>query len=156
MAGISEEARMKVRLYFEELQETLRCQEVAAMAVVDAHVRERLAMLKQQQEDMAVLLSQISSVCHQCEKTLKEVCFANIQCICIFILYMTGVLDVSQGSNPQHSNLQSSSLPLSHKNWLYQVQNNGCIMLCIIVIEMLETSRYNISLQYLQSFSFCI
>ena len=73
MAGTSEEARVKVSQYFQELQETLKRQEVAAMAVIDTHVRERLAMLKQQQEDMVVLISQISAVCHQCEKTLKQV-----------------------------------------------------------------------------------
>ena len=47
-------------------------QEVAALSTVDTHVRERLSMLRQQQEDMAVLLSQISAVCYQCEKTLQH------------------------------------------------------------------------------------
>ena len=56
---------MKVRHYFAELQETLKRQEIAALTVVDTHVRERLCMLKQQQDDMAVLLSQISAILHQ-------------------------------------------------------------------------------------------
>ena len=34
-------------------------------------MRERLSLLRQQQEDMAVLLSQIAAVCYQCEKTLQ-------------------------------------------------------------------------------------
>ena len=46
-------------------------QEAAALSTVDTHVRERLSLLRQQQEDMAVLLSQIAAVCYQCEKTLQ-------------------------------------------------------------------------------------
>ena len=65
LQGTAEEARVKVKQYFSELQESLKRQELAALTVVDTHLRERLAMLKQQQEDMAVLLSQISAVCYQ-------------------------------------------------------------------------------------------
>jgi len=71
--GTSEEAKLHVRQYFAELQEALKRQEVAALTVVDTHVRERLCMLRQQQEDMTVLLSQVSAVCHQCERTLQQV-----------------------------------------------------------------------------------
>ncbi|XP_052274357.1 E3 ubiquitin-protein ligase TRIM23-like isoform X2 [Dreissena polymorpha] len=70
--GTIEEARMKVRNYFHELRETLNRQEVVALTTVDTHIREKLCMLQQQQEDMAMLLSQISAVCHQCETTLQS------------------------------------------------------------------------------------
>ena len=66
-----------MQLYFAELQENLKRQEVAATTVVDTHVREKLCMLKQQQEDMAVLLSQITAVCHQCENSLQQVCYIS-------------------------------------------------------------------------------
>ena len=65
--GTGEEARQKVKQYFAELQESLKRQETAALTVVDTHLRERLAMLKQQQEDMAMLMSQIAAVCYQVE-----------------------------------------------------------------------------------------
>ncbi len=73
VTGTAEESRMRVKHYFMELQENLKCQEVVALAVVETHIRERLCLLKQQQEDMAVLLSQISTVCTQCERTLQQV-----------------------------------------------------------------------------------
>lgn len=41
--------------------------------MVDAHVRERLIWLRQQQEDMTILLSQVSTACLHCEKTLQQV-----------------------------------------------------------------------------------
>lgn len=63
-------ARAKVQSYFAELFERLQRQEVAATTVVDAYVRERLATLKQQQEDLHTLLVQIGTVCAQCEQTL--------------------------------------------------------------------------------------
>lgn len=44
-----------------------------ALSVVDAHVRERLIWLRQQQEDMTILLSQVSTACLHCEKTLQQV-----------------------------------------------------------------------------------
>lgn len=44
-----------------------------ALSVVDAHVRERLMWLRQQQEDMTILLSQVSTACLHCEKTLQQV-----------------------------------------------------------------------------------
>ncbi|XP_045158581.1 E3 ubiquitin-protein ligase TRIM23-like isoform X1 [Mercenaria mercenaria] len=70
--GTIEEARIKIRNYFHTLRETLNRQEITALTTVDTHIREKLCMLQQQQEDMAMLLSQISAVCHQCETTLKS------------------------------------------------------------------------------------
>lgn len=71
--GTAEQARLKIRHYFNELRETLNRQEVVALTTVDTHIREKLCMLRQQQEDMAILLSQVSAVCHQCESTLQQV-----------------------------------------------------------------------------------
>lgn len=70
--GTAEQARAKIKQYFYDLRETLNRQEVAALTTVDTHIREKLCMLRQQQEDMAILLSQISAVCHQCEITLQQ------------------------------------------------------------------------------------
>lgn len=49
-----------------------------ALSVVDAHVREKLIWLRQQQEDMTILLSQVSTACLHCEKTLQQVGSLNI------------------------------------------------------------------------------
>ena len=73
--GTAEQSRAKIKQYFYDLRETLNRQEVAALTAVDTHIREKLCMLRQQQEDMAILLSQISAVCHQCEITLQQVCY---------------------------------------------------------------------------------
>lgn len=48
-----------------------------ALSVVDAHVRERLIWLRQQQEDMTILLSQVSTACLHCEKTLQQVLYGE-------------------------------------------------------------------------------
>lgn len=71
--GTAESARSCVRAYFADLHETLCRQEEMALSVVDAHVRERLIWLRQQQEDMTILLSQVSTACLHCEKTLQQV-----------------------------------------------------------------------------------
>ncbi|CAL1536132.1 unnamed protein product [Lymnaea stagnalis] len=71
--GTAEQARLKIKTYFNELRENLNRQEMAALGAVDTHIREKLCSLRQQQEDMAILMSQISSVCHQCETTLQQV-----------------------------------------------------------------------------------
>ncbi|XP_075885666.1 E3 ubiquitin-protein ligase TRIM23 [Nelusetta ayraudi] len=71
-AGTAESARSCVRAYFADLHETLCRQEEMALSVVDAHVRERLIWLRQQQEDMTILLSQVSTACLHCEKTLQQ------------------------------------------------------------------------------------
>ena len=77
-----------MRGYFAELFERLQQQEVAATAVVDAFVRERLATLKQQQEDLNTLLAQISTVCMQCEQTLVQA--SDIyNGLCKFVLIMS-------------------------------------------------------------------
>lgn len=73
VSGTAESARSCVRAYFADLHETLCRQEEMALSVVDAHVRERLIWLRQQQEDMTILLSQVSTACLHCEKTLQQV-----------------------------------------------------------------------------------
>ncbi|XP_037658074.1 E3 ubiquitin-protein ligase TRIM23 isoform X5 [Choloepus didactylus] len=70
--GSAENARSCVRAYFSDLHETLCRQEEMALSVVDAHVREKLIWLRQQQEDMTILLSQVSTACLHCEKTLQQ------------------------------------------------------------------------------------
>ena len=70
--GTAEEARHKVRAYFDDLRETVNRQEEAGLAVVNNYVREKLLSLRQQQEDMAVLMSQVTSVCVECERSLKR------------------------------------------------------------------------------------
>jgi len=70
--GTAEVARDKVRSYFANLRETLERQEVAALTVIDTHVRERLCSLKQQQEDLTLVQSQIAAVSHQMEAVLRE------------------------------------------------------------------------------------
>lgn len=72
IAGTAEDARCKVRAYFDDLRETVNRQEEAGLAVVNNHVREKLLSLRQQQEDMAVLMSQVTSVCVECERALKR------------------------------------------------------------------------------------
>ena len=81
MVGTAEQSRLKVRNYFHELRETLNRQEIVALTTVDNHIREKLCMLRQQQEDMTILLSQISAVCHQCESTLQSVCIQGLEVI---------------------------------------------------------------------------
>ena len=73
MQGTAEAARGKIKAHFHALRTALNRQEVIALTTVDAHIREKLCMLRQQQEDMATLLSQVSAVCHQCEATLQQV-----------------------------------------------------------------------------------
>lgn len=70
--GTAEESRIKVRAYFDDLRETVNRQEEAGLAVVNNYVREKLLSLRQQQEDMAVLMSQVNSVCLECERALKR------------------------------------------------------------------------------------
>ena len=56
--GTAEMARRRVRGYFQQLRDQLCVQEVAALTVVDTHVRERMCSIRQQEEDMATILSQ--------------------------------------------------------------------------------------------------
>uniref|UniRef100_A0A667X232 E3 ubiquitin-protein ligase TRIM23 n=1 Tax=Myripristis murdjan TaxID=586833 RepID=A0A667X232_9TELE len=86
--GTAESARSCVRAYFADLHETLCRQEEMALSVVDAHVRERLIWLRQQQEDMTILLSQVSTACLHCEKTLQQVGDVAMICHCLEICMM--------------------------------------------------------------------
>lgn len=72
ISGSAEDARNKVRAYFDDLRETVNRQEEAGLAVVNNYVREKLLSLRQQQEDMAVLMSQVTSVCMECDRALKR------------------------------------------------------------------------------------
>jgi hypothetical protein len=60
--GTAEAARRRVRAYFQSLRDQLCVQEVAALTVVDTHVRERLCSIRQQEEDIATLLSQVRAL----------------------------------------------------------------------------------------------
>lgn len=57
--GTAEEARNKVRQYFTQLREALQQQEIVALRALDTHIRERICSIRQQQEDIANLLSQV-------------------------------------------------------------------------------------------------
>ncbi|EDO28807.1 predicted protein [Nematostella vectensis] len=72
MAGSAEKARSRVRAYFDDMRQTVNRQEEAGLAVVNSHVREKLFSLRQQQEDMAVLIAQVNSVCSECERSLQR------------------------------------------------------------------------------------
>lgn len=65
-------ARARVQLYFQHLRETLQVQEAAALNAVDTHVRERLALLRSLQEDLASSLSQVAVICVQCEQVVRQ------------------------------------------------------------------------------------
>ena len=79
IVGTAEEARARVHAYFDDLRDTINRQEEAGLAVVNTYVREKLLSLRQQQEDMAVLISQVAAVCTECERALQktdaEVCY---------------------------------------------------------------------------------
>ena len=89
IAGSAEDARNKVCAYFDDLRETVSRQEEAGLAVVNNYVREKLLSLRQQQEDMAVLLSQVTSVCVECERALKR---SDAEVSCHRTLLYTAVL----------------------------------------------------------------
>jgi tripartite motif-containing protein 23 len=71
-AGTAEGARRRVRGYFQQLRDQLCVQEVAALTVVDSHVRERLCSIRQQEEDIAIVLSQVAEVCIQCDRVVRQ------------------------------------------------------------------------------------
>lgn len=134
--GTAQRARMRVAQHFSDLQETLNrfenesrnygrfCffsisalsftffllrQEQVAMETVDTHIRERLSSLRQQQEDLAMLLSHVTAACHQCEVTLKQVRRTSARSRCLqFLKYffsisrMTLMLLVLERSSKQH------------------------------------------------------
>ena len=60
--GSGEEARDRVRAYFDDLRDTINKQEEAGLAVVSNYVREKLCSLRQQQEDVAVFMSQVRAI----------------------------------------------------------------------------------------------
>lgn len=70
--GTAEEARGRVRQYFTQLRDQLMLQETQAMTVLDAHIRERLCSIRQQQEDMATLLSQMVAVVVDGERAIQH------------------------------------------------------------------------------------
>lgn len=72
LPGTAEDARIRIHAYFYELRENINRQEVAALTVVDAYVRERLCCLKQQQEDLIALLSQVAIMCETCRKIVQQ------------------------------------------------------------------------------------
>ena len=61
-----------MRSYFQQLRDQLCVQEVAALTVVDTHVRERLCSIRQQEEDIATVLSQVAEVCIQCDRVVRQ------------------------------------------------------------------------------------
>lgn len=70
--GTAEKARIRVREYFRDLRETIQHQENEALTVINSYIREKLCALRQQQEDMTVLTSQISNVCLECDRAVKR------------------------------------------------------------------------------------
>ncbi|KAG0710301.1 E3 ubiquitin-protein ligase TRIM23 [Chionoecetes opilio] len=70
--GTAEEARVRVSQYFAQLREQLNRQEGQAMTALDAHVRERLCSIRQQQEDLATLLSQMVAVVVDGERAVQH------------------------------------------------------------------------------------
>ena len=57
--GTADLARARVKNYFQELREQLSLQETAALAIVETHIREKMCSLRQQEEDLTTLLSQV-------------------------------------------------------------------------------------------------
>jgi len=70
--GTAERARLRVRAYFQSLRDQLCVQEVAALTVVDTHVRERVCSIRQQEEDIATILSQVADACIQCDRLARQ------------------------------------------------------------------------------------
>ena len=69
--GTADAARTRVRSYFAGLREQLNRQEVAALTVVDTHIRERLCAIRQQEEDIATILSQVRLTLSESFEKLK-------------------------------------------------------------------------------------
>ncbi|XP_047496081.1 E3 ubiquitin-protein ligase TRIM23-like [Penaeus chinensis] len=70
--GTAEEARARVKQYFAQLRDQLTRQESQAMTVLDAHIRERLCSIRQQQEDMTTLFSQMVTVVVDGERAIQQ------------------------------------------------------------------------------------
>ncbi|KAL7640019.1 UNVERIFIED_CONTAM: hypothetical protein RMT77_009433 [Armadillidium vulgare] len=71
VGGTAEEAKSKVRTYFNQLREALQEQENVALRVLDTHIRERICSIRQHQEDIASLLSQMVSVVVDGERVIQ-------------------------------------------------------------------------------------
>uniref|UniRef100_A0A914W2Z1 RING-type E3 ubiquitin transferase n=1 Tax=Plectus sambesii TaxID=2011161 RepID=A0A914W2Z1_9BILA len=69
--GSAVTAKRLVSTHFAELRDQLALQEATALSIVEGHARERLALLRQQQEDLATVTSQVSAVCTQLDKSEK-------------------------------------------------------------------------------------
>lgn len=67
-----DDARHRVRQYFEELRALLAEQEKTALNCVDTETRGRLCALRQQQKDLTATRSQVADVCIQCESILDS------------------------------------------------------------------------------------
>jgi len=70
--GSADVAKHRVRAYFQSLRDQLNVQEVAALTVVDTYIRERLCSMRQQEEDCEVILSQVATVCVNCEQVSRQ------------------------------------------------------------------------------------
>ncbi len=71
-AGTADLACQRVRAYFASQREQLKRQEVAALTVVERHIRERLCAIRQHEEDLATVLAQIAEVCVHSERVAKQ------------------------------------------------------------------------------------
>lgn len=86
--GTAEMARSKVRLYFQELNETIQRQQQVAFSVLDTHIRERLHFLRQYQEEFCITSSTLTSMSEDCEKMVHEddaKVLQNANSICVLL-----------------------------------------------------------------------
>jgi len=58
--GSAEAARLHIQAYFRELHDMLNMQENAALLTVDSYIREKLCFIRQNHEDLSVVVSQVS------------------------------------------------------------------------------------------------
>lgn len=70
--GTSDKAKERVRLYFQGLRDQLNRQEVAALTVVETFVRERLCFIRQHEEDIDMISSQVGAVCAHISRAVKQ------------------------------------------------------------------------------------
>lgn len=70
--GSSELAKQRVRAYFQGLRDQLSRQEVAALTVVETYIRERLCFIRQHEEDIGDILSQVAAVCSHISRAVKQ------------------------------------------------------------------------------------
>ena len=70
--GTANQAKLRVRSYFQSLRDQLNVQEVAALTVVDAYIRERLCSIRQQEEDNECVMGQVAAVCAHCERVSRQ------------------------------------------------------------------------------------